>query len=96
MLSIMIDAHEERDIATAIIVQAYLHADLGNFTLLKVEGESVDTMCRVNEKYIRFVMCKIGKKVLYLRLLKALYECVKSALPWYKLFSGTLQGNSFE
>jgi Reverse transcriptase (RNA-dependent DNA polymerase) len=34
--------------------------------------------------------------VLYLQLKKALYGCVKSALLWYKLFSGTLQDMGFQ
>jgi hypothetical protein len=33
--------------------------------------------------------------VLYLQLLKALYGCVKAALLWYELFSGTLQKMGF-
>jgi len=37
-----------------------------------------------------------GEKVLYLRLLKALYGCMKSALLWYELFMGTLQKMGFE
>jgi hypothetical protein len=34
--------------------------------------------------------------VLYLKLLKALYGCVQSALLWYDLFSSTLQGEGFK
>jgi hypothetical protein len=37
-----------------------------------------------------------GKKVLYLKLLKALYGCVRSALLWYNLFTGTLEGMGFK
>ena len=37
-----------------------------------------------------------GKRVLHLRLLKALYGCVKSALLWYELFSTTLQDMGFK
>jgi hypothetical protein len=37
-----------------------------------------------------------GKKVLYLKLLKALYGCIQPALLWYKLFFTTLQGAIFE
>ena len=36
-----------------------------------------------------------NKKILYLRLLKALYGCVKSALLWYELFSTTLKDMGF-
>ena len=76
--------------ATADVAGAYLHAELDDFTLLKMEGESVDIMCDVCEGYKAFVMYEHGKKVLYLQLLRALYGCVKSALLWYELFSSTL------
>ena len=33
--------------------------------------------------------------MLYLRLLKALYGCIKSALLWYELFSSTLKDMGF-
>jgi hypothetical protein len=67
-----------------------------DFTLLKMEGESVDIMCDVCSDYEKFVCYENGKKVLYLELLKALYGCVQSALLWYELFSSTLQGTGFE
>jgi hypothetical protein len=96
MMSILIDAWERRDVATADVAGAYLHADQVDFTLLKMEGASVDIMCDVSEVYKKFVCIENGKKVLYLKLLKALYGCVKSALLWYELFSSTLQGMGFE
>ena len=96
-MSIMIDAYERRDVATAEVAGAYLCARLDDFTLLKVEGESVDILCRVSGKYKVFgTIEKNGKKVMYLRLKKALYGCVKSALLWYDLFTGTLQEMGFE
>ena len=96
MLSLMIDAAEHRDVATADVAGAYLHAKLDDFTLLKVEGQSVDIMCDVNEMYEKYVTIEHGKRVLYLQLLKALYGCVKSALLWYELFMGTLKEMGFE
>ena len=36
MMSIMIDAHERRDVATADVAGAYLHADLEDFTFLRI------------------------------------------------------------
>jgi hypothetical protein len=41
MMSIMIDAMQHQDVATANVAGAYLHAKLDNFTLLKMESESV-------------------------------------------------------
>ena len=73
MISLMIDAKERRDVATADVEGAYLHADMEDFVLLKLVGEAVDIMCQVNPKYENFVVIENGKKVLYLQLLKALY-----------------------
>jgi hypothetical protein len=53
-------------------------------------------MCSVNPVYENFVCYENGKKVLYLKLLKALYGCVKAALLWYDLFSGTLEKMGFK
>ena len=36
-----------------------------------------------------------GKKVLYLRVLKALYGCIESALLWYEMYSSTLEHMGF-
>ena len=96
LLTLLVDAHEKRDVATADVAGAYLHAKLEDFTLLKMEGDSVDIMCEVNEDYRQFVTYERGRKVLYLQLLKALYGCVQSALLWYELFSGTLQGMGYK
>jgi hypothetical protein len=96
MLSLMVDAKERRDVATANVVGAYLLADMDEFVLLKLSGASVDIMCQVNKKYKEFVTIEKGKKVLYLQLLKALYGCVRSALLWYELFAGTLKEMGFE
>ena len=95
MMSLLIEAKERRDVATADVVGAYLHADMDDFTLLKVEGASVDILCSVSEEYKKYVVYEHGKKVLYLLLLKALYGCVKSALLWYDLFPGTLEEKGF-
>jgi hypothetical protein len=98
MISLAIDVHEQRDVATADVVGAYLNADMDDFTLLKLVGDIVDIMCKVNPSYNEFVVIENNKKVLYLRLLKALYGCVsvRSALLWYELFKGTLEDMGFE
>jgi hypothetical protein len=96
MMSILIDAKERRDVATADVAGAYLHAEMEDFMLLKMEGESVDIMCDVSPEDETFVCYENSKKVLYLELLKALYGCVQSALLWYELFSGTLKGMGFK
>jgi hypothetical protein len=95
MMTFMIDALERREVATADVPGAYLHADMDDFTLLKLVGQSVDIMCKTNPEYEQYVTEENGKKVLYLQLLKALYGCIKSAMLWYELFSGTLKDMGF-
>ncbi|GAX19772.1 hypothetical protein FisN_3Hu001, partial [Fistulifera solaris] len=96
LLSLIVDAHEGRDVAIADVVGAYLKANMKDFTLLKFTGESVDIMCKMNPKYEAFVAVEGGKRVLYVQLLKALYGCVCSALLWYEMFAGALQDMGFE
>ena len=91
----MIDALERRDVATADVAGAYLNADMDDYVLMRLVGEDVDLMCDVNPSYEPYVTREGPKRVLYLRLAKALYGCVKSAMLWYRLFTSTLQGLGF-
>jgi hypothetical protein len=50
MMSVMIDACEHLDVATADVAGAYLHASLEDLTLLKLKGESVEIICSVCAK----------------------------------------------
>ena len=36
------------------------------------------------------------EKILYLKVLQAIYGCIESALFWYNLFSSTLEKMGFE
>jgi hypothetical protein len=48
---------------SADVAGANLHADMEDFNLLKMEGESVDIMCDVAQDYKKYVCYKNGKKV---------------------------------
>ena len=96
MLTLMVDAIERRDVATADVAGAYLNAEMDDFVLMKLTGEDVQIMCDVNPSYAEYVTDEQGKVVLYLRLARALYGCVRSAMLWYKLFVTTLKGLGFK
>jgi hypothetical protein len=49
---------------------------------MKFTGILVDILCRLNLGHMKFVVNENGVKVLYMRLIKAIYGCVKSALLW--------------
>jgi hypothetical protein len=78
MLSLLIDATKRRDLVITDVTGAYLHAEMEDFPLLKMEGESVDIMCGVCEDYRKYGCHKNGKKVLYLTLLVKVFVWLRS------------------
>ena len=79
ILSLLVDAHKGRDVATADVVGTYLLADMEDL-LVKISGEVVNIMCDSNNRYIPFVVIEHDKKVIYMRLTKALYSCMQYAM----------------
>ena len=66
----------------------YLNDDIpeDKFILSNIQGEFVGIICKVKPKHKKNVRVENVVKVLYLRLLKALYGCMESALLWYDLY----------
>ena len=95
LLSLLIDAHENRHVGTADVAGAFLLANMKDFVLVKLKGESVSIMCKMNPTYRKYVTIENGKEVIYLQLVKALYGCIQSALLWYKIFTGKLSELGF-
>ena len=95
----MIDAYEGRVVGISNIPGAYLHAEMEHSddrrVILVLRDEFVDLMCQANPKYLDYVKVVKGRKVLYLKVLRALYGCIRSALLWYELFSSTLTKMNF-
>ena len=96
IITALIDALEGRDVATADITGAYLIANMKDYVLVRLTGESVDIICDVNPTYKKFVTMENGKKVLYMKLVKALYGCMQSAILWYETFVTKLKGAGFK
>ena len=96
MMSLLIDAMEKRCVGTGDVPGTYLHAYIKDFNIIRFEGKMIDIICKINPEFDNLVVIENGKKVLYLRLNKALYGCVVSSLLWYELFSKTLKQMGFE
>ena len=62
LMTMLVDDWEDRDVATADVGGAYLHADMNDYTLLKLEGVSVDIMCEVNPAYKKLCAWRITKR----------------------------------
>ena len=96
--TLAIDAFEHRKVSTFDVPGAYLHAKMppNKQILLKLRGEFVDIMCNVNELHRPNIVIENGKKVLYMKVKRAIYGYIESALLWYDLFTSTLQGMGFK
>jgi hypothetical protein len=68
---------------------------MDDFVVIKFTGQSVRILCEMNPENGKFVVIEDESEVLYGRLDKALYGCVKSALLWYKLFAENLKERGF-
>jgi len=94
----IIFAYEKRKTAVFDVPGAYLHADMpeGKFALLKITGQFVDIVCEVNPEFKQGVRYENGRKVLYVRILKAIYGMIESALLWYELYVTILIDEGYE
>ena len=81
MLTSMIDAMENRDIATVDIPGAFLQTDMDELVYMVIRGKLVDALLQHNySKYQKFVVYKNGVKTLYVKLKKALYGTLRASL----------------
>jgi hypothetical protein len=88
MITSAIDASEKRDVATADISGAFLQADIDELVLVMFEGVMVDLLIKTDPIYGNFVhTTKQGKKLLYVKLTKAMYGCMKAARLFYENLS---------
>ena len=81
-----IDAHERRDVATIDTTGAFLHADSYEHIFMVLKGKLDILICNVDKKLYRkyIIFDKRGKNVLYVKMLKALYGMLRSALLFYR------------
>jgi hypothetical protein len=69
-----IDARENREVVTINIPGAFLHATNKDYAIMRMIGTLAKLMVQTDPKlYRKYLVNKKGKKVLYLRLQKALY-----------------------
>jgi hypothetical protein len=85
MITSAIDAHEGRVIKTMDIPGAFLHADLDEEVVMLLQGQLADLMVQVDpEVYGPYVRKTAkGESILYVKMLKAMYGLLRSALLFY-------------
>ena len=97
LITCCIDAMEGRDVAVADIPGAFLTADMDEDVYMVLDGPLAEMMVKVSpetyEKYLHTT--KKGKKLLYVKLNKALYGCLRSALLFYRKLKKELTDDGF-
>ena len=98
--TLTIDTYEGGNVAIIDVPGAYFHVDMpqteGKTVLLKLKGDFVDIMYSANKEFTPHVIYKSKTKVLCMKGLRAIYDCLESTMIWYNLYLTTLEGMSFE
>ena len=96
MITATINALEGRDVAVVDIPGAYLSAEMDDEVHVVFVGMLADMVVVADSGLYRpFVPYETGKSVLYIRIQKALYGCLKSALLLYEKLVGDLEAYGF-
>jgi Reverse transcriptase (RNA-dependent DNA polymerase)/Zinc knuckle len=94
-LTSVIDAREHRDVATVDVPGAFMQADMDDVVYMRLDGVMVDLLIEIDPSYNEFVTLEKGKRVLYVRLVKALYGTLKAAMLFWKKLTGVLESWGF-
>ena len=98
MLTSVIDAKENRDIAIIDIPNTFIQTEMeGEKVIMKLRGELAELLVTTSPQlYRKYVIDENGKSVLYVELLKALYGTLKASLLFYKKLSSKLKEKGFQ
>ena len=97
ILTAIIDAHEERDVATTDVPNAFIQTDhKGLVVYMKIKGQLVDIICKIRPDFKNYVTIQDKKKVVYVKMLKALYGMIESALLFYMKLKQDLLSDGFK
>ena len=94
----VIDAHNHRSVAMLYIDNYFLHTENDEYVLMLIGGKLAELLVKVNPKlYIKYVITsKQGVSMLYVKLTKALYGILRSAMLFYKKLRIHLEEIGFE
>ena len=101
ILTAMIDTHENRDVMSADVPNAFIQTELpredsDERIIMKIQGSLVDILISISPStYKDYVVYEKGKKTLYVELLKALYGMLIVALLFYRQFKKDLEEIGF-
>ena len=104
LITAMINAKQNRDVMTADIPNAFVQIDVddknhieGEHIIMKIRGPLVDMLLEIApETYEDFVVYEGQSKILYMKMLKAIYGMLQSSLLYYKKFRKDIESIGFK
>ena len=101
LLTCVVNAMEGRDVAVVDIPRAFMQSKMegikGETTYMKLEGRTVNILNSLNPKlYEKHIEYEGGKKIIYVKLQKALYGTLQASLLFWKNLTKTLKDSGFE
>jgi hypothetical protein len=97
MITTAIEAHEGRKIVTLDIPGAFLNTDIDEEVIMLLRGELAELMVSIDPAlYGPYVITtKKGEKLLYVKMMKAMYGLLRAALLFYLKLRGDLEEFGF-
>jgi hypothetical protein len=96
----VIDAKQGRDVMTLDIPNAFVQTPIdlhGDKVIMKIRGQLIDLLLEICPGvYDKYVVYEGNHRVLYVRMLKALYGMLISSLLFYKKFRADIESIGFE
>ena len=86
-MTCLVDAIENRHVATCDVPGAFMHSDIDEQVHVKLEGEIAELLIKVDPTYAEYASKEKGKTVIYAELSKALYGTLQAALLFWKNLS---------
>jgi hypothetical protein len=98
LITATIDAYEERDVEIVDVPGALLSADMDEEVIMTIRGRLAELMLKaapnIYRKYI--TLDANNQPILYVKLQKALYGCLRSAMLFYEKLVRDLKSQGFE
>ena len=95
LLTDIVDTYKKQKVEVADITRACLNALADELLCMKIIDDQVESIILIDSLYEELMVVKNGKKVLYLKLSKALYGYMQIALLLHELYSNILIDMSF-
>ena len=97
-ITAVVAAHEERDVACYDIPGAFLHADSDEDITMVLKGRLAELMVQVAPNlYRKYISVdRKGTAILYVKMQKAMYGLLRSALLFYRKLVAELESAGFK